>query len=86
MNKREFTKLLNRITTKKTLDLAKIPTLTNDERSSMVYFIIRNRMPVVKELIPEGFDLPWLHSMAYMYETRGKSGYTFVHNSEQRIK
>jgi hypothetical protein len=85
MNKRGFTKLLNKITTKKTLDLAKIPILTNEERCSMVYFIVRNRRPIVKELIPEGFDLSWLRSMAYMYETTGKKGYTFVHNSEQRI-
>ena len=86
MNKREFSKLLKRITTKKTLDLAKIPTLTDDERSSMVYFIIRNRCPVVTELIPENFDLSWLASMGYMYHTHGKSGYNFTHNSEQRIK
>jgi hypothetical protein len=87
MNKREFTKLLNKITTQKILDVEKIPSLTDDERSKMVYFIIRNRLPVVKELIPEGFDLSWLHSMGYMQETKGKkSGYTFIHNSEQAIK
>ena len=86
MNKREFSKFLKKITTKKTLDLAKIPTLTDDERSSMVYHIVRNRGPIIKELIPEGFDLPWLNSMGYLYQTHGNSGYNFIHNSEQRIK
>jgi hypothetical protein len=86
MKKREFNKLLKKITTKEKLDIKKIPTLTDDERSGMVYFIIRNRKQVVKELIPEGFDLSWLHCMGYMYETTGKNGYTFIHNSEQKIR
>ena len=85
MNKREFNACLKKITTKKTLDIKKIPTLTDEERSGMVFFIIRKRLPVIKELIPASFDFSWLHSMAYMYETTGKSGYTFIHNSEQKI-
>jgi hypothetical protein len=86
MNKREFAKLLKVITTKKTLDIKKIPLLTNEQRSSMVYFIIRNRCPLVTELIPPEFDLSWLACMGYMYHTHGKSGYNFTHNSEQIIK
>ena len=86
MNKREFSKLLNKITTKKRLDLNKIVLLTNSERSDMVYFIVRNRCAVIKDLIPEGFDYSWLHCMGYMQESIGKqSRFTFIHNSEQRI-
>jgi hypothetical protein len=86
MKKREFIKLLNKITTDKAIDIVKIPTLTDNERSDMIYFIVRNRIPILKDLIPEEFNLSWLHSMGYMYETVGKSGYTFVHNSEQKIR
>jgi hypothetical protein len=85
MKKREFNALLKRITTKKMLDVKKIPFLTNEERSSMVYHIIRNRAPVITELIPPDFDLSWLACMGYMYHTHGKN-YNFTHNSEQIIK
>jgi hypothetical protein len=86
MNKREFNKLLNKITTKKLLDLKKVVLLTDGERSDMVYFIVKNRCAIIKDLIPDGFDFFWLNCMGYMYETTGKkSGFTFIHNSEQRI-
>ena len=90
MNKREFSKLLNKINSKKSsgikyIDVKKIFGLSDTEKSDMVYFIIRHRLPVVKELIPQDFDMSWLHSMGYLYETQGKL-YTFVHTSEQKIK
>jgi hypothetical protein len=44
----------------------------------MVYFIISKRQPVIKDLIPEGFDMSWMHAMGYLYETR-MNGYDLVH-------
>jgi len=85
MNKREFNKLLNKISTNKTLTVSKISLLTEEEKLQMVYWIIRHRGPVVKELIPESLDKSWLFSMGYMYETKGKN-YTFVHTCENIIK
>ena len=90
MNKREFSKLLKSITSTKNkvkiLDVTKIHTLTDDDRSRMVHFLVRGRYPVIKDLIPDGFDLSWLACMGYLYQTTGnKSGYTFIHNSEQKI-
>jgi len=84
MKKSEFNKLLNKITTKKYIDIDKIDLLTREEKSSMVYHIVRKRAPIVKELLSEGFDMSWLHSMGYLYETKGKL-YTFVHTCEHRI-
>lgn len=87
MKLREFNKLLRSISDKKTglLDMAKITTLTIEQREAMVYFIIRNRQPIVKDLIPLSFDFGWLFSMGYLYETKGKH-FTFIHTSEQRVK
>jgi len=87
MKKREFYKLLNKILVKhgkdsKRIDVSLIPSLTDEERSNMVYFIVRKRWAIVKELIPEGFDYSWLHCMSYMDETTNKAGYTLIHNSE----
>ncbi len=86
--KREFTKLLNKITDKKTklIDTLLINQLTYDEKSFMVHHIVRNRGPIIKDLIPkefEGFD--WLRACGYLYETQGKL-FRFVHTSEHRIK
>ena len=93
LNKRQFAALLKRITTKKMLNTHLIGLLTNVEREEMVLHIVRNRGPVVKELIP---DLPgkylgheniraWMFACGYTQETKGKL-YTFVHTGEQRIK
>jgi hypothetical protein len=86
MKIREFIRLLNKVSSPRQLDIEKIVNLTDDERSDMVNFIVRNRQPVIKDLIPEQFDMSWLASMGYLYTTTGKSGYTFVHTCEHRIK
>jgi hypothetical protein len=87
MNKRQFNLLLKKITINNRISIEKISTLTNEEKESMVYFIIRNRCPVLKELISHGINQSWLYSMGYMYETKGKSsGYTFIHTNEQTIR
>jgi hypothetical protein len=78
MKKREFNKWLKVITTKNRLDISKINNLPNEVRADMVYFIISKRQPVIKDLIPEGFDMSWMHAMGYLYETR-MNGYDLVH-------
>ena len=85
MKKREFNKLIKKISPKKILDINLIPTLTDDERSAIVYFMVRERVPIVEELIPEGFDISWLHCCAYLYKTKGKK-YNWIHTSEHQIR
>ena len=84
MKKSDFNKLLKSIITKNKVDPIKIKLLTSQERSDMVYHIVRYRGPILKELIPEDFDRSWLASMGYLYETKGNVN-TFVHTCEQRI-
>ena len=85
MTKTDFNKILKVISTNKKLDVKKISYITNTARQDMIYFIVRNRAPIVKDLIPDGFDLKWLACMGYMYETKGKQ-YTFLHTCEHTIK
>lgn len=87
MKKREFNKYIKQISDRKTklIDVNKIKDLSFDVRKSMVEFIVRNRQVILKDLIPEGFDWNWLHAMGYLYEAKGNY-FTFVHNSENRIK
>jgi len=93
LNKRQFAALLKRITTKKMLNTHLIGLLTNVEREEMVLHIVRNRGPVVKELIPTlpgryfGYEnmRAWMFGMGYTTETKGKL-FTFVHTAAHRIK
>ena len=85
MKKRQFDKLCAKVVTRKRLDINKFHLLTLEERKGMVEFIIRNRGPIVKELIPEGMDWGWIHCMGYMYQTKGKD-YNWVHTGEHTIK
>lgn len=91
MTKREFTALLNRVTTGKgkaaRLDPRKIAQLTSDEKSAMVYHIVRNRGPVLADLIPANFDTAWLNCCGYMYRSTSKvTGLRFVHTAAHIIK
>ena len=85
MKRRQFDKLLEKIATRKRLDVSKIHILTDEEREGMVHYIVRNRGPIVKELIPDGFDMDWLNCMGYLYRTVGKD-YNWVHTGEHTIK
>jgi hypothetical protein len=86
MKKREFNKYLKQISDnkKKLLDIQKIKILPLEIREQMVKHLVRNRLPIVRELIPEYFDWNWLVSMGYLYQTKGKY-FEFVHTSEHRI-
>jgi len=85
MTKREFNTIINKLSVRGKFSLKKIESLTNQQKSDIVYFIVRNRGPIVKELIPNGFDWNWLSCMGYLYETKGKE-YTFVHNCGNTIR
>lgn len=86
MKKREFNKLIREISNKKTglLDPVKISNLSDDMKTEMIYYIVRNHAPVIKNLIPSTFDISWIQSMGYLYETAGKY-FTFLHTSEHHI-
>lgn len=90
MNLRTFKKHLNQISTgkrpNKMIDVEKIATLSDEVRSGMVHFIVRNRQPVLVKLIPDGFDWGWLRSMGYLNGSKNAAGYEFVHTSEQKIR
>lgn len=78
MKKREFNKKLKVVTSKKTgrIDVDKISFLSNKERLGMVEFIVRNREPILIDLIPETIEDGWLSAMGYLY-TKTTELYTF---------
>ena len=92
-NHKVFNVLLRRITTRGMLDVEKIKLLTTDERETMVLHIVRNRGPVVKELIPklkgEYLGYPniraWMGGMGYLYETKGER-HTFIHTAAHKVR
>ena len=51
----------------------------------MVLFLVRNRGPIIKELVTLSMDRNWLSCSGYLYETKGEN-YTFLHTCEHRIK
>lgn len=85
MNKREFNKIISQISTDKKIDIEKISRLSDEIKYNLVYFIVRFRSPILKELITKNMDINWLNACGYLCETKGKK-YTFIHTSEHRIK
>lgn len=85
MKTRDFNNAIRAISANNLVDISKIKKLDNGTRTSVVEYIVRYRYPILKELIPEGFDTSWLHAMGYLYETKGKR-FTFVHTAEHKIK
>lgn len=87
MKIREFNKHLKSISDRKTklIDISKISNLSDEIRKDMVDFIVRKRVQIIKDLIPFNYDMKWLQSCGYLYETKGKN-YTFIHTSENKIK
>ena len=87
MTKREFNKHLNacRTKNKKRVDLGKLSALPEETKTAMAYHIIRNRGPLLVELLTTAIDQSWLASMGYLYRTKGKQ-YTFIHTCEHAIK
>jgi len=87
MKLREFNKTLNACRVKGRLNLARLTDIPNETKTEMVQFIVRNRGPVMMDLIPPGFDWPWLQCCGYLHITKGaQSGFTFAHTAEHNIK
>jgi len=90
MTKREFNKQLRACSTRKgkgKLSTRKVAALPDETKTEMVYHIVRNRGPVLLELITPEIDQSWLACCGYMHQTTGKaSGYTFIHTAEHRIR
>jgi hypothetical protein len=85
VNGRAFNAALRRISTRGKLDPRKMRQLPDDAKTELAHHIIRNRGPLVKDLIAPSLDRDWLAAMGYLYETRGKL-FTFVHTGEHRIR
>lgn len=84
MTKREFNKTLKSVSTNNKLDLAKVKKLPIVIKGALVFKIVRERGPIVIDLIPPNFDMQWLASMGYLYVKSGKE-YTFRCTSEHQI-
>ena len=86
MTKREFNKTINacRNKSKTQLDKSKIALLDDETKTNLVYFIMRNRGPIITDLITPMLDIAWLHCCGYLYKTKGKH-FTFVHTCEHTI-
>jgi hypothetical protein len=79
MTKREFNKVIKSVSTKKKLDINKIKNLPDDVKDSVVYFIVRNRGPVVEEFVNKN-QISWINSMGYLYKSTSKiDDLTFYH-------
>lgn len=91
---RTFMRLFNKVCSgtgkNKAFDIRKLSILTDEERASMIAYLVRHRMAVgysiPKALAPEGFDWSSLHVIGYLYETEASNGLVFIHTSEARIK
>ena len=89
MTKRDFNKHLNACRNKKhtAIDKTKIVALPEETRKAMLEYIVRQRGPVLVEMITPLVDMHWLAACGYLYKTAGKaSGNTFVHTCEHTIR
>ena len=85
MNKRDFNRTINQVTTKKSIDIFKVNQLPDQTKDELLQFIVRYRGPVLKEFVTDNTDFKWLYACGYLYETKRKQ-YTFIHTAEHRIK
>lgn len=84
MKKREFEKLMRECSAGGRLAVCRLLALADDVKSAAVHYLVRNRGPIVKELIPSAFDWSWLHACGYLYTTQGKR-YCFVHTCAHQV-
>ena len=87
MTRREFNKQLKTCSTRGKLSKAKVAALPGAVKAEMIRHIVRNRGPVLVELITPDIDQSWLACCGYLHQTTGgASGYTFVHTAAHRIR
>ena len=86
MNSRTFNSILGQCSKRSgLLDQTKLAALDDETKTAMALHIIRNRGPLIVNLLTPAIDREWLDSMGYLYTTRGKT-FTFVHTCEHRIR
>lgn len=75
MKRKEFQSVLKSITVtedgKKKLSLDLLKELDNDVKNKMIQVLVSARHPVLIALINTDTDIPWLHSMGYLYRMNG---------------
>ncbi len=87
MKLRDFNRVLRSCCVKGKLSAALLAELADDVRKGMVELLVRNRAPIVVQLIPSSVDESWLNACGYFYTTRGAtSGFSFRHTSEHAIR
>lgn len=87
MKKRDFNKILKScLAENKLLDVHKISNLTDDVKNQCVNHLIRYRGPILIQFLSSTFDKNILHGCGYLYETKGKNGFVFVHTCEHIIR
>ncbi len=85
MDKRTFNVLVKSCSKKGVFDLGLVSKLENAAKTEMVYFIVKNRGPVLVQLLTPEIDMSWLEACGYLYRTKGKH-YEFVHTCEHKIQ
>lgn len=91
MKFREFNAILTTCSTKKRpgqhkrLVPEKVRALPKAQRLSMAQYIVRQRGPVLLDLVYD-IDWKWMVPCGYLYQTTGKKGYTFIHTCEHTIQ
>jgi len=72
MKKREFNKLCR-------LFFGKKQPLPDEQKQSMLLFVVRNRLAIHKSLVTPLLNRSWLNSMGYLYQTGD-----FIHTCENK--
>ena len=93
MTKTDFSRHLKSIETDGYIDRAKCAALPDEIKAAMAHHIIRNRGPVIEDLIPPNFarDMGenWLASMGYLHRSPGgdeaRGVLWFIHTGEHNI-
>ena len=73
MKTREFNKLLKELSYDDgLLSPEKISMLDNDKKNEIISFLVKNRLPVLKNFICNTTDISWLYAMGYNTLAQGK--------------
>ncbi len=90
MKRKQFNALLDLISVKvrgkgKMIDKGLAANLPAKDKEDMVSYLVRNRHPIITELITVDQE-SWLHSMGYLNGFTNASGYTFLGTSLHEIQ
>lgn len=85
MNKREYKKLCDSVSTNKVFDPNKIPLMSDSDKNRLICYWVKNRMPIVVDFINTNTDISWLHCCGYFYNHSGKN-FNFLCTVEQKYQ